>query len=584
MDKQRQKDLGKWLKLQNKIIKKYQLANVLLGSLGAVITVLQMFIIAMILHNLIVIQKYPEHFYMLLILLFLTFIVKAVLISLRERLSFYAGEKVRAHLRSQLLTKMEQIGALGLGQKASGSWSVLMVEQIENLHNYYARYIPQQKLAAVIPTIILCVVFYVNWAVGVILLFTMPLLPIFMALVGMKTAEINQQHINILARLSGQFLDKLQGFETIRLFHQGKKQTEHIYKSSEEFRQSTMDILKYAFLNAAVLEFFSSVFIAITAVYFGFIYLGQLDFGYYGSAGVSLFTGFFCLMLAPEFYQPLRDLGTFYHDKTAAMGAADSLEAFLSQENNDIISGQKKIDFSKITIEAQNLQILSTQNQPLTKELNFTIEGKQKVALIGESGAGKSSFLNLLLGFLPYQGSLKINGIEFKELDIEDFRNNIAWVGQNPKLMAGSILENLTLGCDNANLEQINTALQHANALDFVNELSLDYEIKEGNIGLSGGQAQRIAIARAILKNSPLLFIDEPTASLDLDSGNKVLESLTHLMENKTTFMITHHLDHLQKCDHIIMMEKGDIIASGDYPSLQKNEVFQLLIAKFKEL
>ncbi|WGE36823.1 cysteine/glutathione ABC transporter permease/ATP-binding protein CydD [Actinobacillus genomosp. 1] len=574
MEKQRQRQLQKWLRGQQKIIKKWMYFNVLLGSLSAVLMIGQMALLATMLHKMIIEHQSPQTFLAELGLLFVCFSGRALLIWLRERTGFKAGQTLRLHLREQIMAKLVEIGPMSMQQKPAGSWATLMLEQVENLHNFYARYLPQQFLSVIVPMIILCFVFPINWAAGLILFATLPLLPIFMALAGIKAVEANQRNIGVLSRISGQFLDKLRGLETIRLFGQAEKQTEQIYQSTEEFRISTMDVLKMAFLSSAVLEFFTAVSIAVMAVYFGFIYLGELDFGYYGT-GVSLFIGFFCLMLAPEFYQPLRDLGVFYHDKAAAIGAADDIERFLNQQVTQIQTDlQKDLPNRPLEIIAKECVILSPQGKALTKPLNFTIMAQQHIALVGQSGAGKSSLMNMLLGFLPYQGSVTINGIELCELNLAQYRQKLAWVGQNPQLIKGSLRENILLGNPNASESELDRALALSKADEFVYRLGLDSQVQDANAGISGGQAQRIAIARALLRDYELLLLDEPTASLDMQSEQQVLSALQHLSRTQTTLMITHRIEDLKQCDEIWVMKQGEIVQKGGFEAVEKEGYF----------
>ena len=574
MEKQRQRQLQKWLRGQQKIIKKWMYFNVLLGSLSAVLMIGQMALLATMLHKMIIEHQSPQTFLLEIGLLFVCFSGRALLIWLRERTGFKAGQTLRLHLREQIMAKLVEIGPMSMQQKPAGSWATLMLEQVENLHNFYARYLPQQFLSVIVPMIILCFVFPINWAAGLILFATLPLLPIFMALAGIKAVEANQRNIGVLSRISGQFLDKLRGLETIRLFGQAEKQTEQIYQSTEEFRISTMDVLKMAFLSSAVLEFFTAVSIAVMAVYFGFIYLGELDFGYYGT-GVSLFIGFFCLMLAPEFYQPLRDLGVFYHDKAAAIGAADDIERFLNQQVTQLQTNlQKDLPNRPLEIIAKECVILSPQGKALTKPLNFTIMAQQHIALVGQSGAGKSSLMNMLLGFLPYQGSVTINGIELRELNLAQYRQKLAWVGQNPQLIKGSLRENILLGNPNASESELDRALALSKADEFVYRLGLDSQVQDANAGISGGQAQRIAIARALLRDYELLLLDEPTASLDMQSEQQVLSALQHLSRTQTTLMITHRIEDLKQCDEIWVMKQGEIVQKGGFEAVEKEGYF----------
>lgn len=576
MEKSRQKQLQKWLRQQQKIVKKWLYLNVLLGTLSAVFLIFQMFLLADLLHLMIVDKQAAATIPQKLLALLGCFSARALLLWLRERTGFQAGATLRRHLREQVMHKLAQIGPMTIQQRPAGSWATIMLEQVENIHNFYARYLPQQFLSLIVPIAILCAVFPFNWAAGVILFATLPLLPLFMALAGMKAAEANQQNIGILARLSGQFLDRLKGLETIRLFGQAQAQTEQIYQSTEAFRLSTMNVLKIAFLSSAVLEFFTAISIAVMAVYFGFTYLGELNFGSYGVA-VPLFVGFFCLMLAPEFYQPLRELGVYYHDKAAAIASADALEAFLSEEVLAQTNGQKNLPNQPLVIEAENCVILTPQGKPLTKPLNFALKENQHIALVGQSGAGKTSLMNLLLGFLPYEGNIKINGIELRELDIAQWREKLAWVGQNPQLIRGTLKENIRLG-NHATETEMASALVQSKADEFVYRLGLDYEVRDSNSGISGGQAQRIAIARALLRQAQLLLLDEPTASLDMQSEQQVLEALQQLSSTRTTLMITHRIEDLKQCDEIWVMKQGEIIQQGNYAELEHSGFFAELL------
>ena len=236
MKKERQKLLQKWLREQQKTVKKYLLLNVLFGAISALFMMGQMALIALMLHKIIIEHQTANQFLAEIGLLFGCFTVRAMLIWLRERMGFKAGQALRLHLRQQIIQKLLAVGPMSLQQKPTGSWANLMLEQVENLHNFYARYLPQQFLSLIVPILILCVVFPINWAAGLILFATLPLLPIFMALAGIKAVEANQRNIGVLSRMSGQFLDKLRGLETIRLFGQAEKQTEQIYQSTEEFR------------------------------------------------------------------------------------------------------------------------------------------------------------------------------------------------------------------------------------------------------------------------------------------------------------------------------------------------------------
>ncbi|MCL7791798.1 heme ABC transporter permease/ATP-binding protein CydD [Pasteurella multocida] len=584
MEKSRQKYLQKWLWSQQKPIRRLLNLNIMLASVSSVILVINTYFLANLLHHLIMLNTARHELLPSFIGLVIGFALRAIILWVREQIGFKCGRILRNILRQKILDKIHQVGPATINNKPAGSWATIMLEQVENLHNYYARYLPQQALSAIVPVVILIAIFPLNWAAGLVLMITAPLIPIFMILVGIAAADSSQKNMATLAKLSGQFLDRLRGLETLRLFNRTEEQTQHIEKNTEDFRETTMDVLKMAFLSSAVLEFFTSISIALMAVYFGFSYLGELNFGTY-DAPLTLFVGFFCLILAPEFYQPLRDLGTYYHDRAAGIGAADVIVDFLEANHTTAQSTAQQNPHIESAVEicAENLVILSPQGKPLTQALNFSLPAGSHTAIVGQSGAGKTSLFNAILGFLAYQGSLKINGIELKEMNITQWRNHIAWVGQNPLLLQGSIKENLLLGDIEETDAQIDQALCLAQAKEFTDKLGLNSEIKDGGLGVSVGQAQRLAIARALLRQGHLLLLDEPTASLDAQSENLVLQALQHMSQQQTTLMITHRIEDLKQCDTILVMQQGAIVQQGHFEQLKNTGFFAELLTQRKQ-
>lgn len=572
MDKQKQIKLLKWLKQQSTPVKHWLRLSMLLGIISSLFIVMQAWLLASLLQALIVDNLPREQLLVQFILLIGIFTLRAIINFIRESIGFICGKIVRQHIRSMVLNKLDQLGPIGVKNKPAGSWATIILEQIEDIKDYYARYLPQMYLAAIIPIIILIAIFPINWSAGLILFITAPLIPLFMILVGMGAADVNRRNFVALARLSGRFLDRLRGLDTLRLFSRAKKEVKNIEQATEEFRQRTMEVLRMAFLSSAVLEFFASISIAIVAVYFGFSYLGELHFGNYGIP-VTLFSGFLTLILAPEFFQPLRDLGTYYHAKAQAVGAAESLFTLLASieqpspqpQNNQLISPLKLL-----TITAHQLEIFSHDNVRLAGPLNFTLLPNQRIALVGQSGAGKSSLLNVLLGFLPYQGSLMINGIELRDLDMTDWRKQLSWVGQNPHLPAQTIIDNICLYSQVASATAINTTLENAYVTEFTKHLpaGVNTQIGENAAYLSVGQAQRIAVARALLNPCHLLLLDEPAASLDIQSEQRVMTSLNTASTKQTTLLVTHLLVEAATYDQIWVMENGLIIEQGTYSKL----------------
>ncbi|MGO2341968.1 heme ABC transporter permease/ATP-binding protein CydD [Vibrio litoralis] len=584
MDKQQRRHLTKWLKQQGKLAKKWLLITIGLGVLSTLFLLGQAAFLASILHN-IIIENVDKH------QLVSSFIGLAVMIAGRalctwgrEIAGYRCGEAVRLYIRQQILDKLRDLGPAYIKGKPAGTWAALLLEQVEEMQDFFSRYLPQMSLAVFIPFLILVVVFPTNWVAGLIFLITAPLVPLFMALVGMKAADANKKNFKALQRLSGHFYDRLQSMTTIRLFYRAEAETELLRGASEVLRKSTMDVLRIAFLSSAVLEFFTSISIAITAVYFGFSYIGELNFGYYG-AGITLFTGLFVLVLAPEFYQPLRDLGTFYHAKAQALGAAESIVEFLDADVEATKSGTTPLASpDKIVITAHDLEVFSPEKTKLIGPMSFTLDANQTTALVGPSGAGKTSLINAILGFLPYSGSLQINGVEVKELDLKLWRSNISWVGQNPLLVNGSIYDNVVLGQQNISQQQVTKALQDAFAAEFVETHGLDYHISDRSGGLSVGQAQRLALARAMLQNGQFWLLDEATASLDAHSEKLVAKALANNTIGKTTLMVTHQLDHLKQVENILVMNAGQIVQSGSYDAIKDSGLFAQMLSSKVEI
>lgn len=586
MNKTRQQELSRWLKQQSVISRRWLGLSRILGLLSGLLIVAQAWILARLLDHMIMASIPREALLLPFILLVLIFILRAWVVWLREKVGFHAGQHIRQEIRRKVLDRLHHAGPAWIQGKPVGSWATLVLEQIEDMHDYYARYLPQMSLAVMVPVLILITIFPSNWAAALILLGTAPLIPLFMALVGMGAADANRRNFQALARLSGHFLDRLRGMETLRLFNRGAAEKENIRAASQDFRQRTMEVLRLAFLSSGVLEFFASLSIALVAVYFGFSYLGELNFGHYGT-GVTLFAGFLTLILAPEFFLPLRDLGTFYHAKAQAVGAADSLITFLDaplqqQENGNV---QLNSD-TPLSVEARNLTILSTEGHPLAGPLTFALAAGQRVVLVGQSGAGKSSLLNVLSGFLPYQGELLINGVELSQLDPVWWRKQLSWVGQNPQLPAATLRENVLLAAPDTNEAALNAVLDKASVSEFLPLLPQGIDTPSGDQAarLSVGQAQRVAVARALLAPGQLLLLDEPAASLDAHSEQRVMEALGEASRHQTTLMVTHQLDYIPDWDAIWVMRDGKIVQQGDFQTLAATDgPFAGLLANRKE-
>lgn len=579
MDKEQRKQLNAWLKDQSKLAKRWLTISIVLGLVSTLFLIAQAGLLASILHQLIIESVVPSALIASFVYLLLAVAGRAACQWGREIAGYRCGEQVRIYIRHQIIEKLTDLGPAYIKGKPAGAWASLLLEQVEEMQDFFSRYLPQMALSVLIPFMIIVVVFPANWAAGLIFLITAPLVPLFMALAGMKAADANKRNFKALQRLSGHFYDRLQAMTTIRLFNRAEDEAQTMQAASEVFRKSTMEILRIAFLSSAILEFFTSISIALTAVYFGFSFIGELNFGYYG-AGITLFTGLFVLILAPEFYQPLRDLGTFYHAKAQALGAAESIVEFLDAKADGAQMGDAALPAMPVHIKAKDLTVFSPEGDKLVGPISFEIAANQSVALVGPSGAGKTSLVNAILGFLPYTGSLQVNQVELKTLSRLDWHQHISWVGQNPLLLHGTIYENITLGQTQVSEDALQQAIKASFADEFIARLGLDHPIGDRSSGLSVGQAQRIALARAMLQNGRFWLLDEPSASLDANSEKLVSKALRTQTQDKTCLMVTHRLDDLANVEQIIVLENGLICEHGDFESLSSaNGLFAQMLA-----
>lgn len=495
-----------------------------------------------------------------LLIIVLALCCRAVLGIVREWCGQRASVGVRARLRAELIAHVAQLGPAYTRQHRSGELSSLLIEQVEALDGFIARYLPQMALAVFLPLVILVFVMPVNWAAALIFMITAPLIPVFMALVGTRAAEANRKNFKALAQLSAYFLDVVQGLSTLKLFNQSKAQHRIIAQNAEAFRIRTMQVLRLAFLSSAVLEFFASVSIAILAVYLGFSFLGLLSFGSWGHE-ITLYHALFLLLLAPEFYLPLKELGTHYHAKQEAAAAAERIMDLLNETVRLEPGGEVDLSDAALSLEFEQVSFsYAGQSQPLLNQLNLIVAPGEVVALIGPSGVGKSTLLNLLAGFeKPSAGSIRVAGKPLSAIQRTSWMDKVAFVSQHTTLFPGSIKDNLLLANPQASDEAIIQACQLASAMEFIERLpeGLETQIGEAGSNFSGGQIQRLSLARAFLKNAPVLLLDEPTASLDQSSEAQILSSLKTLCRGRTTLLLTHRPLTMQLADRIYEMREG---------------------------
>jgi len=547
-----------------------------LGIAGGMIMIVQARCMARIIHATVVEGAHRDDLLPLFARLLILVGARAVLGWARESAGFQAGARIREEVRMALVAHITRLGPAVISRWKTGALASTVMEQVEGLHGFFAHYLPQLVLSAAIPAAMLAVVFPISWAAGTILLFTAPLIPLFMILVGMGAESISQRHFQALARMSAHFFDRLQGLGTLKLLDRSRGEEKEVARVTDGYRRKTMSVLKVAFLSAAVLEFFSSISIALVAMYLGMRYLGYLEFGSWGTP-LTLGAGFFILLIAPDFYLHLRELGTHYHARAEALGAAREILDILSTEAHHVSGTARPLPpTDRLRICCEDLHLTyNTERRPAVMGVSFDLNPDEQVVLVGASGAGKTSVVNLLLGFVqPDKGCITVNGTPLTRIAPESWRRHIAWIGQNPVLLHGTISENIRMGRPEASAADIDAAARSAGVLEFSTKLpdGLATRVGEQGYGLSRGQAQRIALARAFVKAAPLLILDEPAAGLDMETEAQVMAAVKELSAGRTVLLITHRLQGLDRTDRVLVMADGRIVQAGTWSELQHGE------------
>lgn len=475
--------------------------------------------------------------------------------------------EIKHFLRMSLYRHLLDLSPVQLAGEKSGEIDLAAIESIEGLDAYYSQFLPQLVLAALVPLSIAGSIFPRDVLSAGILLLTAPLLPVFMILIGSLAEKVTHRQWELLHRLSAAYLDTIQGLATLKFLNQSIQRGKDLEKINEDYRLTTLKVLRTTFLSAFVLEFISTISIAIVAVEIGIKLL-------YGQMGYA--TALFILILAPEFYLPLRTLGLRFHAAMSGSAAAEKIFRLLDlqPEVPPVVSpARRKIEgFFPIRFEQVFYQY-NPSEKPILNGMNLDLREGEHLSLLGSSGSGKSTIVQLLMQFLkPTSGQISAGGIPLWEISRPDWLKQVAWVPQAPYLFTGTFRENLLIAKPGATQTEFDQAVKMAGLEEFLHSLESgsDTPIGEGGTRLSSGQAQRLAVARAFLKDSPLLILDEPTAYLDPETEEDLTAILGQLMRARTVLMIAHRLATVASADRIAVLENGQIIEEGVYGDLAR--------------
>ena len=486
-------------------------------------------------------------------------IVRLLAHYIQEAVANRLGTAVKASFREHALEHMFKLGVQH--KERHGDVIHLLTDGLEQVDAYVARYIPQILYAIMIPLIMGIAIVDALPIIGIILIVTVPLIPFFMILIGKQADRLNKEQWERMSFLSGHFLDVLQGITTLKLFGRAKDQIKVIGRLSEEFKDSTLKVLRVAFLSALVLELVSTISTALIAVYLG---LTLLD------GEIAFFPAFFILLLAPEFYTPFRQLGAAFHTGMAGKTSILKYEDFMNREPSLPVGGTTRLDGSVECIEIKDLTFTYKNSDNGVRHITLEAKRNAPIMLVGESGAGKSTIAHIVGGFLQApRGTVTVDGHDICDLNIDWWRQQITYVSQHPHIMKGTLREVLSFGM-NVSDKEILDACKEVQLLDVISRHAdgLDAVIGEGGLGLSGGERQRVALARAFLRKGQVLILDEVTAHLDVKTESIISTAIQQLMKDKIVIIIGHRLQTMHWASKLYVLKQGIIIQQGSYEEL----------------
>jgi ATP-binding cassette, subfamily C, bacterial CydD len=475
-----------------------------------------------------------------------------------------AGQ-IKVELRERLFSHLQRMGPAGLSRRPAGDLTATLLQGVDMLEAYFSQFLPQAALAGLIPLGVLLFVFPLDPLSGTILLVTGPLIPWFMFLIGSNAEKLTSSQFRALRRMSATLLDILQGLKTLKALGRSREQAERIAAVSAKYRDTTMEVLRVTFLSALALELLGTISTAVIAVQVGLRLLyGQLAFE----------QAFFLLVIAPDFYLPLRTLGLRFHASMQGVTAARQIFGLL---DTPVYMPAEPIEAQSIPSDWETIEFQGVRYQYADREeaaldgIDLRIRKGEFTALVGDSGAGKSTTAGLLLRFLTAQsGKIRIGGVDLRQVRAKDWQEMAAWVPQRPYLFNATLGENLRIAKTTASDEELWQVLEMARLKEYAIRLpkGLETPLNERGGRLSSGQAQRLALARAFLREAPLLVLDEPTAHLDPDEASLLEETLRRLCRGRTVLAIAHRLETVIQADQIVLMAGGRILESGTHARL----------------
>ncbi|KRN32043.1 thiol reductant ABC exporter subunit CydD [Liquorilactobacillus mali] len=513
-----------------------------------------------------------------ILLFFLCYALRHLVNFYREELlDKYAAEQA-GNIRGKLLEKIFYLGPIVIQSNGTGNTTTMALEGIDQVEDYLHLIFAKVTTLMIVPWIVLAAIFYFDWESAAFLLGIFPVIIIFMIVLGYAAqSRADRQYVSY-QMLSNHFVDSLRGIDTLKYFGLSKRYANSIFKTSEKFRKATLNTLKIAILSTFALDFFTTLSIAVVAVFLG---LRLID------GHMVLYPALTILILSPEYFLPIRDFSSDYHATLNGKNALGAINKILDVPEPKILPLSINEWNNSSRLEFSNLSFSYAENKPALKKIKLAVSGYKKVGIIGLSGSGKSTLINILSGFLnPDEAVIRFNDKEAASFAQKDWQKQLIYIPQSPYIFKGTLRDNVVFYQPDATMEQVKQAVEVVGLSELVSELpmGLDTQIGEGARALSGGQAQRIALARAFLdKQRKVLLFDEPTAHLDIETEVELKERMLPLMENHLVFFATHRLHWMKEMDLILVMDKGQVVEAGTLDELrQSNGAFAELMRSLR--
>jgi len=506
------------------------------------------------------------------------FLVRHLTNFAQQKITYRYAEHTGALLRKGLMDKLFLLGPRFAKTEGTGKLVTLVLDGILKFKVYLELIIPRMVATAIIPAVIFIYIFTQDVQSAIILLVTMPILIVFMILIGLSSRKQVDSQMVSYRNLANHFVDSLRGLETLKYLGRSKSHAKTIGKVSDKYRKATMRTLRVAFLSSFALDFFTMLSVASVAVGLGLRLV---------NGDMMLVTALTILILAPEYFLPVRMVGSDYHATLNGKEAGEAIQAIIDIpiEKMDVTlpdgfsyswrqDSQLTLSHVQVQHELEGLYSL--------KGVTLHIQGMRKIGIIGESGAGKSTLIDILSGFLsPSSGDIVLNGQRLPALADAAWQNQMTYIPQSPYLFSSSLADNVKFYTPHASQVEVEQAIKNAGLSDLVSSLPAGYDevIGGGGRTLSGGQAQRVALARAFLSDRPVILLDEPTAHLDIETEYELKETMRSLFEGKLVFLATHRLHWMPDMDQIIVMDQGKVAEIGTHEELLSSKgVYYALI------